>query len=346
MTSSIKTIKESRLTSAPAVSVVMPAYNVEKFIGEAVESLLAQDFTDWELVIVDDCSTDATLGIATGYAEKDDRIAVYSSESPSGSAYLPRMTAILKGKSDVVAPLDADDYVDPDYLTSLLRHKKDTGAAIVYPAMEYFDERGPFGEKLPNDENLFKTAFAGRDTVRLTLDGWSINCGGGVIDKYLYLNAFEEYGVIFAYSCGDERLTRCLLYNAPAVAFSKAVYHYRRNPDSITHKKSIKLFDWLRNREWLVRFTEERYGRESEEYRRAQRENFLGIYEALRLLDRYDFDVQEQNHVRALMDTCYEAIDWRRMKKEISAPYYYPLRASVKAAKAAIRLLDFVKRRK
>lgn len=342
----ISKIKESRLTSAPAVSVVMPAYNVEKYIGDAIESLLAQKFTGWELVIVDDGSTDATLDIAAKYATDDYRITIYSSESSSGSAYMPRKRAIILAKSDIVAPLDADDYVDPDYLENLLKCKKETGATIVYPTMEWFDERGPFGERLPNDGNLFKASFKGKETVRLTLDGWEINCGGGVIDRDLYLSAFEKYGSSLSYSCGDELLTRQLLYDAPVVAFSTALYHYRRNPESITHKKSIKLFDWLRNGEWLVRFADDFYGRDSEEYRRAQRENFLGIYEALRLLNRYKFDFNENTHINALIACSYDVIDWQLMKKEISAPYYYPLRASVKEARTAIKILDLIKGRK
>ena len=50
---------------APVISISMPAYNVEKYIGEAIESILAQTFTDWELIIVDDCSKDKTLAIAS-----------------------------------------------------------------------------------------------------------------------------------------------------------------------------------------------------------------------------------------------------------------------------------------
>lgn len=342
----ISKIKESRLLPAPEVSVVMPAYNAEKYIGEAIESLQAQKLTVWELVIFDDGSTDSTLEIAARYAGNDNRITVYSSEPSSGAAFVPRMRAIILAQSDIVAPLDADDYVDSDYLERLLERKNETGATIVYPTMEYFNENGPFGDRLPNDETLFKTSFAGKDTVIHTLDGWRINCGGGVIDRNLYLSAFEEYGPSFNYSCGDELLTRLLLYSAPLVAFSSAIYHYRRNPESITHKKSIKLFDWLRNRERLVKFMEDFYGKDSEEYRRAQRENFLGIYEALRLLNRYKFDYLENIHINELIDVSYQAIDWQLMKSEISAPYYYPLRASVREARAAIRIMDLLKGRK
>ena len=70
---------------APVISISMPAYNVEKYIGEAIESIVAQTFTDWELIIVDDCSKDKTLAIASEYAAKDSRIRIIKRKENSGS---------------------------------------------------------------------------------------------------------------------------------------------------------------------------------------------------------------------------------------------------------------------
>ena len=74
----------------PVISISMPAYNVEKYIGEAIESILAQTFTDWELIIVDDCSKDKTLAIASEYAAKDSRIRIIKRKENSGTMiFLP-----------------------------------------------------------------------------------------------------------------------------------------------------------------------------------------------------------------------------------------------------------------
>lgn len=62
------------------ISVLMPTYNVEKFVGEAVESILAQSWQNFELIIVDDCSTDRTYDILKTYLEKDSRIRLYRNE--------------------------------------------------------------------------------------------------------------------------------------------------------------------------------------------------------------------------------------------------------------------------
>lgn len=67
----------------PKVSIVLPCYNGAKMIGEAIESVIAQTYQDWELIIVNDCSTDNTLEVAQSYAEKDQRIRVFSNEKNS-----------------------------------------------------------------------------------------------------------------------------------------------------------------------------------------------------------------------------------------------------------------------
>ena len=68
----------------PLVSVLMTAYNREKYIAEAIESVLASTYSNLELIIVDDCSKDNTLQIATNYQAKDDRIKVYKNEKNLG----------------------------------------------------------------------------------------------------------------------------------------------------------------------------------------------------------------------------------------------------------------------
>ena len=76
------------------ISIAMPAYNAEKYISYAIESVIKQTFEDWELIIVDDASTDSTPNIIEEYAKRDSRIRVYTEKENSGSARLPRLKAI------------------------------------------------------------------------------------------------------------------------------------------------------------------------------------------------------------------------------------------------------------
>ena len=102
----------------PAVSVIMPAYNVEAYIAEAIASVLAQTFTDFELIVVDDGATDRTGQIADDYAARDGRILVIHQQN----AGLPaaRNTAMRRARADVFALLDSDDVWAPEFLAEQL----------------------------------------------------------------------------------------------------------------------------------------------------------------------------------------------------------------------------------
>ncbi len=92
----------------PALSVAMPAYNAERYIGRAIESILNQTFTDLELLIVEDRSTDRTWDIISEYSAKDDRIhAVRNDENSGAAASINR--AIAMARAPIIAGMDADD---------------------------------------------------------------------------------------------------------------------------------------------------------------------------------------------------------------------------------------------
>ena len=74
----------------PLVSIITPCYNAASFISQAIESVLAQSFGDWEMIIVDDCSSDDSLSIIQKYARIDSRIRYLRTDKPSGSPTLPR----------------------------------------------------------------------------------------------------------------------------------------------------------------------------------------------------------------------------------------------------------------
>ncbi len=103
----------------PIVSVLMTAFNREKFIGEAIESVLQSTFTSWELIIVDDCSKDKTVEIAQSYASSDSRISVYVNEMNLGD-YPNRNRAAKYAKGKYLKYLDADDLIYPYGLEQLI----------------------------------------------------------------------------------------------------------------------------------------------------------------------------------------------------------------------------------
>jgi len=126
----------------PLVSVIMAAYNAEKFIGEAIESLQAQTYENWELLCVDDVSEDDTTVVVAGYAEADARIKLIRNETNLGPAGA-RNVALDHATGEFIAVLDADDVSLPDRFErslQLLRERPEAG--LVGSGAYVVDERG------------------------------------------------------------------------------------------------------------------------------------------------------------------------------------------------------------
>ena len=90
------------------VSVITPMYNCEKFISETIESVLNQTYTNWEMIIIDDCSTDKSKQIAKQYIERDKRIRLIELKENSGAA-VARNKGIEVSSGRFIAFLDGDD---------------------------------------------------------------------------------------------------------------------------------------------------------------------------------------------------------------------------------------------
>ncbi|MFG6119271.1 glycosyltransferase family 2 protein [Thalassobacillus sp. B23F22_16] len=125
----------------PLVSVITPAYNAERFIGETIQSVIDQTFTDWEMVIVDDRSQDRTIEIVEKYQKKDSRIRLIVLEENSGSA-VARNTAIREARGRYLAFLDSDDLWLPEKLECQLKFMQETGVAFSFTKYRRMEEDG------------------------------------------------------------------------------------------------------------------------------------------------------------------------------------------------------------
>ena len=123
------------------VSVVMPSYNCEKFIAESIESVQAQTYTNWELLIVDDCSTDKSMKIAQEYASKDERIKVFQNPKNSGAA-ISRNYALREAKGKWIAFLDSDDLWLPLKLEKQIKFMRDNDYHFSFTSYTQVDDDG------------------------------------------------------------------------------------------------------------------------------------------------------------------------------------------------------------
>ena len=124
-----------------SVSVIIPLFNAEKYIGEALDSLLAQTLQDFEVIIVDDCSTDSSCEIVESYMPKfGGRLKLYHLKENSGSGGVPRNKGILFSSGEYIQFLDADDTLTKTALEEMYTLAKDSGAEVVYCERHYQTE--------------------------------------------------------------------------------------------------------------------------------------------------------------------------------------------------------------
>ncbi|MDD4555993.1 MAG: glycosyltransferase family 2 protein [Alphaproteobacteria bacterium] len=125
----------------PEISIIAPAYNSEKYLASTIKSILHQTYNDWELIFVDDCSTDKTRQIAESFAEKDSRIKVYRNEKNYGVGET-RNFAMEQAKGRYFAFIDSDDVWAKTKLEKQYRFMKENNYPISHTSYIFMDENG------------------------------------------------------------------------------------------------------------------------------------------------------------------------------------------------------------
>lgn len=120
------------------ISIIIPAYNVERFLALCLDSVLAQTYPDWEVLLIDDGSTDKTPEICDEYGRRDERIRVWhkKNEGPSNA----RQFALSFVTGNYVLYLDSDDCIYPQYLERAIAHADRNRQAIVWMGYQYVSE--------------------------------------------------------------------------------------------------------------------------------------------------------------------------------------------------------------
>lgn len=126
--------------SSPFFSVLMPVYNSQKFLRRAVDSVLHQSFQDFELIIVDDCSTDGSADILQEYQQQDKRVVIAKTKANLGVANA-RNEGMKLVQGRFLTFVDSDDYIEPDLFLNVKEKIDSTGAQLVkYSVVEqYYD---------------------------------------------------------------------------------------------------------------------------------------------------------------------------------------------------------------
>ena len=124
------------------VSIIMPVYNAEKYLREAIESVLRQTYTDFELLLIDDKSTDNSKQICREYAKTDRRIVLLENNSESHGPGATRNVGLNYATGEYVYFMDADDWADKSLLECSVNHIQETKADIVQFGVIYERNNG------------------------------------------------------------------------------------------------------------------------------------------------------------------------------------------------------------
>jgi len=155
------------MSHKPLVSVLMPVYNAERYVAQATESILSQTFKDFEFIILDDGSKDASLKILKEHAAKDQRIRLMSRENKG--VIRTRNELLEQAMGEFIAVMDADDVALPERLTLQIEFlNANPHVVCVGGAHELIDERGRFLTRLPlpeHDSQIQKLALAGHGSI-------------------------------------------------------------------------------------------------------------------------------------------------------------------------------------
>lgn len=150
------------------VSIIMPSWNTDSFIAETIQSVINQTYTDWELIIVDDCSTDNTDKVIDSF--KDERIKLFHNERNSGAA-VSRNKAMREARGEWIAFLDSDDLWMPEKLEHQIKFMQKNGYNLSYTDYEKIDEESKplniyvSGPNAVNKRKIYNYDYIGQLTM-------------------------------------------------------------------------------------------------------------------------------------------------------------------------------------
>ena len=122
------------------VSIITPCYNGEKYVAKTIESVLAQTYTNWEMIVIDDGSKDGSADVVRGYIEKDARISLLQQENAGSAA--ARNNGIRNARGQYIALLDSDDLWDPEFLQEQIAFMQEKNTVCVYCSYRCINEDG------------------------------------------------------------------------------------------------------------------------------------------------------------------------------------------------------------
>jgi glycosyltransferase involved in cell wall biosynthesis len=217
----------------PKVSIIVPVYNSEQYLKECIESILAQTFTEFECILVDDKSKDKSFEICNFYASKDKRIIIIRNTKNMGSS-LSRKKALDVSRGIYIQYIDSDDWIENDMIEKLYEKAISGNYDMVY-CDAYVDN-------LTGDTVYAKIPVEDDNIINMKRFILGNNRGAGLPYKFVKKSLYDS--ILFSVEgfAEDKYITTQLLYKAKTIGhMNSAFYHVRSNPHSQMRSHSIKM---------------------------------------------------------------------------------------------------------
>ena len=215
---------------SPEISIIVPVYQVEKYLNECIDSILAQTFTDFELILVDDGSPDNCPALCDAAAARDDRVRVI--HKPNGGVSTARNAGLDIARGNWLGFVDSDDMIDPTFCEKMLHAAVQAGAKMAVCDMLGIDIRShqcPFQYKLVKNEVLSNEEAISR--MRLTpFEHATTKLYSKKIFSMLRYPEGKNYEDAYTAPAIYESVTH-------VACVGEQLYHYRINPEGIMNRK-------------------------------------------------------------------------------------------------------------
>lgn len=154
-----------QLDNEPLVSIITPCHNGEKYLQECIESVLAQTYQNWEMLIIDDGSTDESATVIKSYSKKDNRVKYLETGKASGSPARPRNIGIEAAQGQYIAFLDCDDLWEPHKLMSQIGFIFEKRVPFVYSYYSRFVKLDSIGGVIKSPDTADFNSIKKRDYI-------------------------------------------------------------------------------------------------------------------------------------------------------------------------------------
>jgi glycosyltransferase involved in cell wall biosynthesis len=234
----------------PRLSIIVPIYNGEKYLSKCIESILAQDYTDFELILVDDGSRDGSLAICNGYAERDGRVTVLHKEN--GGLVAARKSGFDASHGEYVGFVDCDDYIEPYMYSDLMNAAERDGSDIVVGGIIIENEDG---SEQKNAYNALSDGYYDRARIEnealpgfLAYTGfWGFGIIPGVVVKVFRRSVLNEALAHVPDNVNkgeDVAITSYAFTSAESLSVIPSfAYHYVQWNSSMVHAFSLDRFE-------------------------------------------------------------------------------------------------------